>query len=182
METTRSGRSLAHFIVVFLAMGVGTAAFAHAKPKQNSVSPDDPTYRLFQLLDNAHGGRLTGFYVVADTYTNPAQGGQVFQHVLQVDYDQSRFFGRFRIYVRGVSALTPRQLNQYTPQQIYGFGSAVERFDKINPGPLGEPGDVCIRATASGTLAEVPITDGARREYELFLTRYILPALEKQAR
>ena len=44
------------------------------------------------------------------------------QHVLQVDYDRDRFFGRFRIHVRGVSQLTPAQLKEYTPGQIYGFG------------------------------------------------------------
>jgi hypothetical protein len=181
MQTTTIGRTLALSIVASLAMCVVAVALAPARLRRDSVSPDDPTYRLFQLLDSVHGGRLTSFCVVADTYSNPAQGGQVFQRVLQVDYDKSRFFGRFRIYVRGVSQLTPGQLKEYTPEQIYGFGSPVEKFEKINPGPFGEAGDVCVRATANGVLASVPITDDARREYEFFLTRYIAPALEKQA-
>jgi len=168
-------------VIAVIAMSLASAALAYAKAKKDSASPDDPTYQMYQLLDNSYGGELTDFCLLADTYTNPAQGGQVFEHVLQVDYDKSRFFGRFRIYVRGVSQLTPGQLKAYTPEQIYSFGSDVEKFEKISPGPFGEAGDVYVRATTSGLLAPVPITDEARKEYEFFLARYIVPALEKQA-
>jgi len=181
METTTTGRSVGVLMVAVIAMSLATAALTYAKAKKDSASPDDATYRLFQLLDNSYGGKLTDFCMVADTYTNPAQGGQVFEHVLQVDYDKSRFFGRLRIYVRGVSQLTADQLKAYTPGQIYGFGSDVEKFEKINPGPFGEAGDVYVRATARGSLVPVPITDDARKEYQFFLARYIVPALEKQA-
>ena len=182
METTRTGRPVGMLMVAVIAMSLATAALTYAKAKKDSASPDnDPTYRLFQLLDNSYGGKLTDFCVVADTYTNPAQGGQAFEHVLQIDYDKSRFFGRLRIYVRGVSQLTPDQLKAYTPEQIYGFGSDVEKFEKISPGPFGQAGDVYVRATAKGSLVPVPITDEARKEYEFFLARYIMPALQKQA-
>jgi hypothetical protein len=177
----RTGRSMGMLMVVVIAISVATGALASAKEKKDSESPGDPTYQLFQLLDNSYAGKLTDFCVVADTYTNPAQGSQVFVHILQVDYDKSRFFGRFRIYVRGVSQLSPDQLKAYTPEQIYGFGSDVEKFEKISPGPFGEAGDVYFCATASGSLVPAPITDEVRKEYEFFLARYIVPALEKQA-
>jgi hypothetical protein len=181
MKMIKTGRPMGMLMVAAIAMSLATAALTYAKAKKDSAGPDDPTYQLYQLLDNSYGGKLTDFCVVADTYTNPAQGGQAFEHVLQVDYDKSRFFGRLRIYVRGVSQLTPDQLKAYTPEQIYGFGSDVEKFEKISPGPFGEAGDVYVRATASGSLTPVPITDDARNEYESFVTRYIVPALQKQA-
>jgi hypothetical protein len=73
-------------------------------------------------------------------------------------------------------------LKEYTPEQIFGFGSDVEKFEKIDPGPLGETGDVCFRAIANAPLTPAPITDDVRGEYEFFLTQYILPALEKSKR
>jgi hypothetical protein len=177
METTRTAKVGRLSVVAFFAVWSAVGVLAYAKDKRGSVSPDDPTYRLFQLLDNSYGGKLTDFCLLADTYADPSQPGQMLQHVLQVDYDNNRFYGRFRIYVRGVSQVTPAQLKEYTPQQISGFGSDVEKFEKIDPGPFGETGDVYFSAAGSGTLSPAQITDQAKREYEFFLTRYVLPAL-----
>jgi len=178
-ETRRTAglRPLA-ITVVLVACSAG-AAPTYARRKAASLSPDDPTYQLFQRLNDSYGGKLTDFCLIADTYADPAHPGQRLQHVLQVDYGKDRFFGRFRIYVRGVSQLTPAQLKEYTPEQIYGFGSDVAKFEKINPGPLGQTGDLYFRVTAGGALAPAPITSEADQQYETLLTRYVLPALDK---
>jgi hypothetical protein len=179
MDTRRTARVLQLFVIaVFVGCSAGVV-LTYAKDK-GSVSPDDPTYQLFRLLDNSYAGKLTDFCLLADTYPDPMRPGQTLQHVLQVDYDKGRFFGRLRIYVRGVSQLTPAQLKEYTPEQIYGFGSDVEKFEKINPGPFGQEGDVYVRAVGDSRRAAVPITDDARKEYEFFLTQYILPVLVKK--
>lgn len=154
-------------------------ALAHAREKAHSARADDPTVRLFQLLDNSYGGKLADFCVLAGTYSNPGQPSQTLRYVLQVNYDKSRFFGRFRISVRGVSQLTPEQLKEYTPEQIYGFGSDVAKFEKIDPGPFGGTGDLYFRANAVGALAPAPVTADAIRQYDLFVSQYVLPALAK---
>jgi hypothetical protein len=101
---------------------------------------------VFQLLDDSYGGKLTDLYLFADSYADPGQPGQTLQLVPRVDYDKDRFSGRFRIYVRRVSQMTPEQLKAHTPEQAYGFGSDVEKFEKINPRPFGEAGDFYPRA------------------------------------
>ena len=179
-ETTRTTRLGRLSVVAFLVASIVGGALVYAKEKKGPVGPGDPTYRLFQLLDNSYGGKLSDYCLLADTYPDPNHPGQMLQHVLQLDYDKSRFFGRFRVYVRGVSPLTQAQLKEYTLQQIYGFGSDVEKFEKIDPGPLGETGDVYCRTTGNGTLNAVTITDDAKREYEFFLTQYVLPAPQKK--
>ena len=181
-ETKGTARRLPLAIAVVVVACSANPALSYARQKGESVNPDDPTYQLFQLLDNSYGGKLTNFCLIADTYADPTHPGQMLQHVLQVDYDKDRFFGRFRIYVRGVSQLTPAQLKEYTPGQIYGFGSDVAKFEKINPGPLGETGDLYFRATVDGALASAPITEDVTREYDLLLTQYVLPALDRNWR
>jgi hypothetical protein len=177
---TRRASSVARLSVIgLLVVWSVSAALASAKGKENLPGPEDATARLFQLLDNSYGGKLADFCVIANTYANPSQPGQTLQYVLQVNYDKSRFYGRFSISVRGVSQLTPGQLAEYTPEQIYSFGSDVAKFEKINPGPFGEAGDLYFQANANGALAPAPVTDDVKMEYDLFLTRYIVPALEK---
>jgi hypothetical protein len=179
MRTKSARRMFRLFTVAVLAAYGIIPTGVYARGKKEGVSPDDPTYRLFQLLDDSYSGKLTDFYLVADVYGDPNQPGQMLQHVLLVNYDKSRFFGRLSIHVRGVSQLTPEQLKDYTPAQIYNFGSDVEEFEKIDPGPFDENGDLYFRATDNRPLTPVAITDEARNEYETLLTRYILPALEK---
>jgi len=175
-KTTTALRVCLTGLLLVCSAGAGLAS---AKQRRNRVSPNDPTARLFELLDNSYGGRLADFCVVANTYAKPSHPGQTLQYVLQVSYDKSLFYGRLSISVRGVSQLTAGQLAEYTPQEIYGFGSNVARFEKINPGPLGEVGDSYFRATSQGVLASAPVTKGAIRQYDSFLNRYIMPALEK---
>lgn len=153
-----------------------------AKQKHRSRSnPNDPTTHLFQILDNSYGGKLNNFYVLADVYSDPSDAGKQYQRVLMVDYDKSRFFGRFRIYVRSVAKLTPTQLQSYTPKQIYDFGETDSaKFEKINPDPFGGSGDLYLQAAGNSPLQTAPITDEVRQEYDTLLTKYILPAVGKK--
>jgi len=168
---------VAAIILLVVAVPSGWAK----KKKHQSVSPNDPTYRVYQVLNNSYGGKLTDFYLLADLYPDPQNPSDQLQHVIRVDYDKNRFFGRFRIYVRSVGKLTPAQLKTYNVKQIYDFGESNEaEFEKINPGPLGETGDLYVKATSSGTLAPAPVTDQARQEYDMLLTKYLLPALQKK--
>jgi hypothetical protein len=151
------------------------------KKKQQAGSPNDPTYRVYQLLNDSYGGKLTDYYLLADLYADPQNPSNQLQHVIRVDYEKNRFFGRFRIYVRSVGKLTPAQLNTYNIKQIYDFGESDEaEFEKINPGPLGGTGDLFMKATSNGPLAPAPITDQARQEYDMLITQYLLPALQKK--
>jgi hypothetical protein len=175
--TAKALRLLAVAILVTLS-----TVFAYPKQhKDHEENKDDLTNQLFQLLDNSYGGKLANFCLVADVYTDPSQPGLPLQHVLQVDYDKTRYWGRLRIYVRSVSQLSPEQLKEYTPEQLYGFGSDDAKFEKINAGPFGETGDAYFRTSAAGPLAAVPITDEAKQQYEFFLTQQILPALQRKA-
>ena len=150
-----------------------------AKRTPPLIDPNNPTQRLFDFLDNSKAGKLADFYVIADSYTDPAHPGQQLQRVLKVEYDKSLFFGKFRVYVSAVAALTPSQLKTYTPEQIFNFGSVVEKFEKINPGPFGQEGDLYLRAHGDLPLAAAPVTDDVRQEYDRLVARYILPGLEQ---
>ncbi len=181
-------RHLRIFIAV-LALLAGVAAAPEgffvghlsARDKQPPVGPDDPTYRLFQLLDAKRGGKLPEIYVIADVYNDPKDPSVQQQHVLRADYDKSRGFGKFNLHVRSVGKISTRQLEAYTPKELYDFGLMdLERFLKTDAGPLGKPGDVYLRADEDQPLHSAEVTDDIRKEYEGFLTRYLLPALEKQ--
>ena len=165
--------------VCLLAVAV-PSAWARKK-KSSSVNPDDPTYRVYQLLNDSYGGKLTDFYLLADTYVDPQNPANQLQRVIRVDYDKDRYFGRFRIYVRSVGKLTEEQLKTYDTKQIYDFGESNEaEFEKIDPGPLGGTGDLYMTATTTGSLAPASVTDQARQEYDALITKYLLPALEKK--
>lgn len=172
------------YLVAALVVGsllVLAAPSTWAKRKAPAISPDDPTYMLYQLLNNSYGGKLKDFYLLANIYTDPQKPSNQLQHVLRVDYDKSSYFGRFRIYVRSVGKMTPAQLKTYDAKQIYQFGESDDaEFEKINPGPLGETGDLYLKASANGPLAAAPITDTVRQEYDNFITKYILPALKEK--
>jgi hypothetical protein len=152
-----------------------------AKEKTSPVSPDGLTLRLFQLLDTAYGGKLSDFYLLGDVYKDPKIPAKELQHIFKAEYEKDRAFGKFRLYVRSVDKLTPGQLKDYTPKQIYEFGeSDVEKFTKTDPGPFGTTGDVYLRAMPDGPLVTAPITDEVRKEYETYITQWLLPALEKK--
>ena len=164
-----------------LAAVVGFALLAPAKEKAPVVSPDDVTLRLFQVLDTAYAGTLTDFYVLGDVYKDPKAPDKELQHILKAEYDKSKGFGRFRLYVRNVDKLSPDQLKNYTPKQIYEFGNVdVEKFSTTDPGPFGKSNDLYLRATPAGTLARAPITDEVRKAYENYVSQWLLPALEKK--
>jgi len=159
--------------------GLPTPLFAKEKPP--TISPDDLTLRLFQLLDTSYGGKLPEFYLIGDVYKDPKIPDKELQHVFKVEYDKDRAFGRLKIYVRSLDKLTPGQLRDYTPKQIYDFGDQdVEKFTKTDPGPFGKTGDLYFQPTENGPLATAPITDDARKEYETFISQWVLPALEKK--
>jgi len=172
---------LVHAVFCTLAMTAALPTFCAAKEKPATVSSDDVTLRLFQLLDSSYGGKLSDFYFVGDVYKDPKNPDKELQHVFKAEYDKARAFGRLRLYVRGVDKLTPGQLKDYTPQQIYDFADAdVEKFTKTDPGPLGRTGDLYFLATENGPLATTPITDEARKEYEVCVSQWLTPALEKK--
>jgi len=162
-------------------MTAGLPTYCVAKEKIAAVSPDDVTLHLFQLLDSSYGGKLAEFYLVGDVYKDPKNADKGLQHVFKVESDKTRAFGRLRIYVRDVDELTPGQLKDYTPKQIYEFADAdMEKFTKTDPGPLGRTGDLYFQASENGPLATTPITDEARKEYEAYVSQWIMPALEKK--
>jgi hypothetical protein len=152
-----------------------------AKEKTPAVSPNDLTLRLFQLLDTSYSGKLPEFYLVGDIYKDPKDPHKELQHVFKAEYDEQNAFGKFKLSVRSVDKLTPGQLKDYTPKEIYEFAEVdVEKFIKTNPGPFGRTGDLYFQASENGPLATVPITDQAQKEYETYVGQWILPALEKK--
>jgi hypothetical protein len=177
------GRPSFSLLAAFCALlsTVGFPLLHLAKEKTPAVSPDDPTLRLFQLLDTSYGGKLSEFYLVGDIYMDPKIPDKELQHIFKAEYEKDRAFGRFRLYVRSVDKLTPGQLKDYTPKQIYEFGELdVEKFTKTDPGPFGRTGDVYFRVTPDGALAGAPITDEVRKQYETYITQWLFPALEKK--
>ncbi len=169
-----------------LLLGFGAPALRAVPPrkkkaKNGAVSPNDPTARLFDLLNNSLGGKLSALYILADVYTDPTNPAQQFQRVLRVTYDKDLYFGRFSIHARSVAKMTAQQLAIYTPEQIFTFGGQDgEVFERTNPGPFGsETGDLFLRS-AVGPLKTTDITDQITQEYNTLLTQYILPAVQKQ--
>lgn len=145
---------------------------------RNKVDENDVTSKLFQLLDNQHNGKLDDIYVLADLYTDSS--GEQYRHVLRVDYDKNRSFGRLAIYLRSVGKMTPEQLAAYTPEQIYGFGEVdLAKFLKSDPGPFGQKGDLYLESSEDQPLHTTSVTEEARKSYETFVTQYIIPALDK---
>jgi hypothetical protein len=165
-----------------LVFAGGNVTRLGAKEKVPVVGPDDPTLRLYNLLDSKFGGKLNDLYLLADTFTDPNKPGQVEQHVLRIEYDKGRAFGKLRIYVRIVDQLSPEQLKAYNPKDVYDFGETdSEKFTKTDPGSFGRPGDVYFQPTSpGGPLGTVPATQEVQARYDHYITQYILPALEKK--
>jgi len=153
-----------------------------AKEKVPPVSPDDPTLRLYQFLDSQYGGKLEDFCLTADVFKDPKNPDHEEQHILKVEYDKNRGFGKLRIYVRTVDKLTPEQLKTYTPKQMFDYAEVdSEKFTKTDPGSFGRTGDVYFRPVSEGgPLATAPVTDETRSAYERYLTSFITPALQKK--
>jgi hypothetical protein len=163
-------------IVMSAILGEGGARIASAKDK--AADPNDPTLRLYDLLNTTRDGKLVDFFVLADIYT---EQGKEFQRVLRAEYDKSRAFGKLRIYVRSVAKMAPEQMQSYTAKQVYDFGETdLEKFVKTDPGEFGKQGDIYLRGDADSPLATTPITDAARKSYEILVVQYLLPTLEKK--
>jgi hypothetical protein len=160
-----------------VAATLGLAAAGIARGSHGRVDENDPTYQLFQLLDSTRGGVLKDFCVLADVYNDSS--GAEFRHVLRVDYNKNLAFGRLNLFVRSVGKMDPAQLSTYTPQQIYDFGEVdQEKFMKTDPGPLGGSGDLYLVSENNEPLHTEPITSAARKQYEDFITQYIIPAVK----
>ncbi len=71
-------------ILTTLLLGANPAGALYAKQKADAVDLNDPSLRLFQLLDGSYGGKLSDFYVMADVYPDPKNAGQELQRVLRV--------------------------------------------------------------------------------------------------
>ena len=181
--TTRNlpSRGLVKIIPAVLLSALAAAGSPGGKEKQVPVDPNDSTLQLFQLLDSSHNGKLTDFYILGDTFTGKDSNGQPaeLQHVIMVDYDKTRAFGRLNVHVRSVSKLAPEQLKTYTTKQIFDFGvEDTEKFAKTDPGPLGKVGDVYVTITDDGRLTTAPITEEARKQYDFLVNQYVIPALK----
>lgn len=153
----------------------------YAKHKAEEVDANDPTLRLFQLLDSTRAGKLEDLCLLADLYKDPDKPDQEYRHVLRVNYDKNRGFGKLNLWVRSVGKMTPQQLETYTPKQIFDFAETdSEKYCKSSAGQFGAPGDVYLRASADGPLVTAPVTDEVRKSYAQFVTQYVLPALLKK--
>jgi hypothetical protein len=145
---------------------------------RNKVDENDATAKLFELLDSEHSGKLDDIYVLADLYTDAS--GDQYRHVLRVDYDKSRSFGRLAIYLRSVGKMTPEQLSAYTPEQIYGFGEVdLAKFVKTDPGTFGQKGDLYLESSQDSPLHTTSVNEEARKDYETYISQYVIPALQK---
>ena len=163
------------------AAGIAGKEKGQGKDNTPAMLENDPTYRLFQLLDTTRGGKLADFYVIADLYKNPQNPQEEFQRVARVVYDKDHAFGKLTLFLRSVAKMDAGQMSTYTPKQIYEFGeSDTEKYTKTEAGPFGGKGDLYFRATDIGALTVVPITEEVQRTYETLLTQYILPALGKK--
>jgi hypothetical protein len=163
---------------IVLLMILGAADEKVGRAKEKAIDPNDPTLRLYTLLDTTRDGKMPNFFVLADIYS---EQGKEFQRVLRADYDKSRAFGKLKIYVRSVAKMAPEQLQSYTAKQVYDFGETdLEKFVKTDPGEFGKQGDIYLRGDAENPLATTPITDAARKSYEVLVVQYLLPALEKK--
>jgi hypothetical protein len=169
-------------ILAVLALGGSTAPLG-AKDKGSSVNPNDPTYRLFSLLDSKYNGKLDDFCMLADLVNDPKNPGQQLQRLIRLEYNKDRGFGKLSIHVRTVAPLTPDQVKAYTPKQTFDFAeSDTAKFTKTDPGAFGKPGDVYFEASPDGgPLTTVSASDEVQAQYDLLVTQYLLPALEKKA-
>lgn len=165
-------------VAVSALLGALGARVGYGKEKVPRIDPNDPTLRLFDLLDSTRNGKLEDFFTLTDIYS---EQGKEFQHVVRADYDKSRAFGRLRIWVRSVAKMAPEQLQTYTPKQVYEFAEVdLEKFVKTEPGEFGKQGDIYLRGDGENPLATTLVTDGARKSYQMLVAQYLLPALQKK--
>lgn len=169
-------RAVLGVVAALLILGAASGGVGNAKDK--AADPNDPTLRLYDLLNTTRDGKLVDFFALADIYT---EQGKEFQRVLRAEYDKNRAFGKLSIYVRSVAKMGPEQLQSYTAKQVYDFGETdLEKFVKTDPGEFGKQGDIYLRGDADSPLATAPITVATRKSYEILVVQYLLPTLEKK--
>ncbi len=170
------------FLAVCLATTSSLCLLAKEKdPPARAVDPNDPTLRLFQTVDTKYGGKLVDFYVVADVYKDPQTPNEEYQHIVKAEYDKAHVFGKLQLYLRSVGKIHPDQMKTYTAKDFYEFGlTDLEKYMKSEPGPFGQSGDVYLKSAPDRPLASAPVTDEIRKKYELLVTQYLLPALDKK--
>ncbi|HET7099973.1 MAG TPA: hypothetical protein VFJ52_02390 [Terriglobia bacterium] len=172
---------LAAGIVAALAPIALQSAPRRKKDKKDAANlTNDATAKLFKALDESNGGKLD-IYLLADVYSDPSDPSQQYQRVLHVIYNKNIYFGRFTIHVRSVGKMNSEQLATYSPQSIFSFGGQdTQEFEKINPGPFGGTGDLFLESSDGHPLSASAVTDDVAQEYEMLITKYIIPAVEKQ--
>jgi hypothetical protein len=158
----------------------GSGSLLSAREKTPFVNPNDPTVKLYALLDTKHDGKLEEFYFLGDVFKDASHPDQEWQHVILAEYNKNLFFGRFKMTVRSISKPTPDQLKAYTVKALYDFGSDSARFAKIDPGTFGQKGDLYMVVAADKPIASAPITPEVQATYEKYVSQYLLPALEKE--
>ncbi len=178
---TRMFSMISGALLTILVLGGADAARVVAKEKNPQVGPNDPTVRLYNVLDSKYNGNLADYCVLAGVVDDPKNPGQKQQNVLRIVYRKDRAFGKLLIYVRSVGQLSPAQLKTYNPKQIYDFAETdSEKFTKTDPGPFGKPGDVYFQlAPDGGALTPVNVTPDVQARYDRLVTDYLLPSLEK---
>ncbi len=176
-------RAVCHFgrnAVLLAALLSLSAGVGWGKDKSKApVDANDPTSRLFQLLDSQYDGKLKDFYVLADVYKG-AEGADL-QHVLRVNYDKDKYFGKLEIYVRSIQKPDEAQLKGYTLKALFEFGEYdLQKFIKTQAGPLGGTGDLYLEAKPGFALAAAPIDEDARKAYDTYVNQFVIPALQKK--
>jgi len=169
-------------VLTLLLLG-GSVERMGAKEKTSPTNPNDPTFRLFSLLDSKYNGKLDDFCMLADLVNDPKNPGQQLQRVIRIEYNKDKGFGKLSLHLRTVAQLTPEQLKAYTAKQTYDFAETdVAKFTKSDTGSFGRPGDVYFEASPEGgPLTTATVTSEVQTQYELLVTQYLLPALEKKA-
>ena len=128
-------------VLTLLVLGGGNAGRLGAKDKAPQVSPNDPTVRLYNLLDSKYNGKLDDFYVLADVFNDPKNPGQHNSTFSASITARTGHLGNFNIHVRTVAQLTPEQLKTYTPKQIFDFAETDSgEVHQDRSGPLWQAG------------------------------------------
>jgi hypothetical protein len=173
-----TGSGVSRLVPIFI---LGAATLLSAKEKKPVVTGDDTTSPLFNVLDSQYGGKLKDFFILADVIKDPDNPDSELQHVLRVNYDKDRSYGKMNVIVRAVKKPTEEQMKTYSTQALFEFGEYdLEKFVKSDVGPYGKPGDVYLQAKPGFPLAQESITDEVRNAYDVNVNKYILPALQKK--
>jgi len=169
---------LAVVLSLLISTGLATNTAAGKNVPKGAIDPNDMTLRLFHSLDDSFSGKFDD-YILADLYTD-ASTGQEYRHILHIDYDKNRTFGRLNLYIRSVAKMTPEQLAIYTPKEIFDFAQAdLEKFIKTDPGPYGGSGDLYFHSVDGGPLVHATINDEVEKRYADIVTQFVIPALDR---